>query len=138
MQEWDGSSADLHLQVGSPCIDAGSPDTATAFNDRCLPPGLGAARNDMGAYGGPDNCGWLDHDPPPTPTPTVTNTPLPTTRYDLWPEGLPDGHVDARDLVRLVHQLQEGGSGSLYDFSRFWHKVQTSVKKAIPLISHRR
>jgi hypothetical protein len=41
--------------------------------------------------------------------------------YDLWPVGSPDGRVDARDLLALIRQLQEGGPGSLSDFSRFWH-----------------
>ncbi|MFH1742993.1 MAG: right-handed parallel beta-helix repeat-containing protein, partial [bacterium] len=58
VQPWDGKSADLHLSPGSPCIDAGNPDPS--HNDRCLPPGLGTQRCDMGAYGGPGNCGWLE------------------------------------------------------------------------------
>lgn len=45
------------LQEGSPCIDAGDPDTPE--EDGCLPPGKGEKRNDMGAYGGPQNCGWI-------------------------------------------------------------------------------
>ncbi len=49
--------ADLMLLAGSPAIDMGDP--APAFNDKCSPPGLGTGQNDMGAYGGPDNCGWL-------------------------------------------------------------------------------
>ena len=48
---------DYHLSVGSPCIDSGNP--ATSHNDACLPPGMGTIRNDMGAYGGSDNCGWI-------------------------------------------------------------------------------
>ncbi len=52
---------DFHLTVGSPCIDAGDPDSS--FNDACFPPSLGTERNDMGAYGGPGACGWCgDHD----------------------------------------------------------------------------
>ncbi len=47
---------DLALLSGSPAIDTGDPDTA--LNDGCDPPGLGTARNDMGAFGGPENCGW--------------------------------------------------------------------------------
>jgi hypothetical protein len=41
------------LLSGSPCIDAGNPDAQ--YNDAALPPGLGAVRNDMGAYGGSEN-----------------------------------------------------------------------------------
>jgi len=46
---------DYRLLPGSPCIDAGNP--GPAYNDGCRPPGLGTARGDMGAYGGPRNCG---------------------------------------------------------------------------------
>ena len=55
--------SDVYLGTGSPCIDAGTPDAA--YNDGCLPPGQGAERNDMGAYGGPDNCGWPGSVPAP-------------------------------------------------------------------------
>ncbi|MCD6384742.1 hypothetical protein J7M23_03095, partial [Candidatus Sumerlaeota bacterium] len=51
------ANTDYHLQDGSPCIDAGDPDPE--YNDGCRPPGKGTARNDIGAYGGPHNCGWL-------------------------------------------------------------------------------
>jgi len=51
------ADADYRLVAdASPCIDAGNPDSA--YNETCLPPGLGAPRNDMGAYGGPGACGW--------------------------------------------------------------------------------
>jgi hypothetical protein len=84
---WDGSWADLRLQPGSPCIDAGSPDVA--YNDACLPPGLGGARCDMGAYGGPLNCAGVPEIPTPTPTPmpspTPTVTPLPTWTPTVTP-----------------------------------------------------
>jgi predicted outer membrane repeat protein len=42
----------------SPCIDAGNPNTP--YNDVCFPPSLGESRNDMGAYGGPLACNWLN------------------------------------------------------------------------------
>ncbi len=42
----DSSDDDLHLDGGSPAVDAGSP--ASAFND------ADGSQNDMGAYGGPD------------------------------------------------------------------------------------
>jgi hypothetical protein len=53
------------LIQGSPCIDAGSPDPV--FNDGCIdnegtctPYSRGAARNDMGAFGGPSACCWAN------------------------------------------------------------------------------
>ena len=54
---------DCHLSTGSPCIDAGDP--VPPYDDECFPPSLGAERNDMGAYGGHQACGWSgcrDHD----------------------------------------------------------------------------
>ena len=50
-------SNDFHLKMTSPCIDAGNPEEQ--YNDAILPPGLETVRNDMGAYGGPYNSGWL-------------------------------------------------------------------------------
>ena len=46
------------LSSGSPCIDSGDPDPR--FNDICFPPSMGNVRNDVGAYGGPGACEWLD------------------------------------------------------------------------------
>ncbi len=51
------STSILQIVLGSPCVDAGDPNPA--FNDACVPPGLGTIRNDMGAHGGPGNCGWI-------------------------------------------------------------------------------
>ena len=48
---------DYHLDIGSPCIDAGEPDPS--YNDACFPPSMGTERNDMGAYGGPLACDWM-------------------------------------------------------------------------------
>jgi len=44
------------LQPFSPCIDAGDP--AASANDSCRPPAQGTGRNDIGALGGPGNCGF--------------------------------------------------------------------------------
>jgi hypothetical protein len=41
----------------SPCIDAGDP----AIADVCFQFSHGSAISDIGAYGGPDACGWLTH-----------------------------------------------------------------------------
>lgn len=51
------AAADLRIVAGSPAIDAGNPDPER--NDTCFPPSLDDARNDMGAFGGPDACGWV-------------------------------------------------------------------------------
>ena len=45
---------DLRLSATSPCIDAGDPSVGA--EDACLPPALGTALNDVGAYGGPEAC----------------------------------------------------------------------------------
>ena len=50
----DLGADDLHLRPESPCVDSGRPEVS----DTCVPPGLGEARSDMGAYGGLHNCGW--------------------------------------------------------------------------------
>ena len=47
---------DYGLTAGSPCIDAGHPDSI--YDDECSPPSMGAVRSDMGAYGGLGGCGW--------------------------------------------------------------------------------
>ena len=49
---------DFHLKEGSAGIDAGAP--ALFLKDRCFPPSMGSDRADMGAYGGPGACGWLE------------------------------------------------------------------------------
>jgi len=46
------------LEESSPCIDSGDPDTV--FNDGQRPPAKGMERNDMGAYGGPQNYDWFE------------------------------------------------------------------------------
>jgi len=48
----------FYLATNSPCIDAGTPDTA--FCDLCFQPSLGTQFPDLGAYGGPHACNWLD------------------------------------------------------------------------------
>ena len=49
-------SSDFRLSPWSPCVDFGN--QGQAYDDACLAPGLGTTRNDMGAWGGPSNCGW--------------------------------------------------------------------------------
>jgi len=52
----DPARGDFRLRDGSPGIDAGDPDAA--HNDGRRPPGKGAPRSDIGAYGGPKNGDW--------------------------------------------------------------------------------
>jgi len=49
-------AGDFRIIPGSPCVDAGDPDPI--HEDGCFPPSIGAARNDMGVYGGPGACGF--------------------------------------------------------------------------------
>ena len=53
---------DYMLHETSPCIDAGNPETT--YYDLCFPPSNGTALNDMGAYGGPEACEWVENEPP--------------------------------------------------------------------------
>ncbi len=50
----------FRLLDDSKCIDGGNP--ADEYNDTCLPPGKGSVRNDIGAYGGNNNCGWFSEE----------------------------------------------------------------------------
>ncbi len=87
---------DYHVLPNSPTIDAGNPDAA--FDDACLPPGQETARNDMGAYGGPGNCGWvfvLDEDF----VPAILGKPLPPEKSAAIDQN-GDGIVDISDLFR--------------------------------------
>ncbi|KPJ57045.1 hypothetical protein AMJ49_02715 [Parcubacteria bacterium DG_74_2] len=52
----DSANQVFLLQDDSPCIDAGNPDSV--YNDGCRPPAKGTERNDIGAYGGENNCYW--------------------------------------------------------------------------------
>ena len=47
---------DIKVVVGSSAIDAGNPDPV--YDDVCIPPSEGTTANDMGAFGGPQACGW--------------------------------------------------------------------------------
>ena len=56
---------DYHLQLGSPCIDAGDPDPL--LND------INDSRNDMGAFGGPAGSFYTYVDGPPVVEKVITN-----------------------------------------------------------------
>ena len=49
---------DEYRSVFGPCIDGGNP--APEYNDLCPADPGDDPRNDLGAYGGPGACGWLD------------------------------------------------------------------------------
>ena len=49
---------DFHLGTNSPCANAGVPDTA--FANLCSPPSTSTNFPDLGAYGGPYACNWLE------------------------------------------------------------------------------
>lgn len=51
------SASDFHLQLGSPCIDAG--EGSGANFDSFFPPSMGSVTNDIGAYGGPNAGQWI-------------------------------------------------------------------------------
>jgi len=110
----DPEGGDFTLRSDSPCIDTGSPNAS--LSDGCLPPGLGTARNDMGAYGGPGNCGWENFNPPPTPTPRPSPTPTrtPFVRSDVNN----DLKVDADDLLCALRDWHE--SAQIYFHHRDW------------------
>jgi hypothetical protein len=65
---------DFHLAPDSLCIDAGTPDTA--YCDLCLSnsPSQGTQFPDLGAYGGPDACNWLDTVPKLAVTSSVSRS----------------------------------------------------------------
>ncbi len=52
------ASTNFYLATNSPCINAGP--SGQAFENMCFPPSIGTTFNDMGAYGGPDACNWLN------------------------------------------------------------------------------
>ena len=90
---------DFRLEDDSPCIDAGNPDPT--YNDRCLPPGRGKYRNDMGAYGGPLNCSMITPLPTPTPGPPPSAKPPRITDALYYDKG-GDGVINAGDRVALI------------------------------------
>jgi hypothetical protein len=55
------SATDFRLSASSPCIDAGDP----AIADLCFDISKGTNISDIGAFGGPDACGWLETFFPP-------------------------------------------------------------------------
>ena len=61
LKSWFGF--DFGLRTASPCIDTGDPSIQDGIYDadpRCPSWYINRARADMGAYGGPNNAGWLE------------------------------------------------------------------------------
>jgi len=86
----DPEGDDWRLQEGSPLVDGGNP--ASQWNDACLPPGRGTARNDLGAYGGPGNCDTpVDWGSPQNPLGDLNG----------------DGVVDGEDLFLFMRQWRK-------------------------------
>jgi hypothetical protein len=57
--------ANFFLRTNSPCVNASA--SGHAYQNVCLPPSIGTSYGDIGAYGGPDACGWgITIPPPPT------------------------------------------------------------------------
>lgn len=63
---------DFHLTSPSPCINAGTADPEYA--NMCSPPSISTNYPDLGAYGGPDGCNWLDPVPMLPAQLTLTKT----------------------------------------------------------------
>jgi hypothetical protein len=94
------------LQSNSPCVDAGTPDWA--WTDMCFPPSLGTGLPDLGIYGGPDACNWLD-DVPLLPVEITTSV----TNDSLW---LNWGALP-RSTYQVLYATDLGGFGNWLPFT---------------------
>ena len=92
------------LSLGSRCIDAGDP--ASKYNDVHFPPSMGAVRNDIGAFGGPEAI-------------------LPPGQQDQDADGIPDswmtkyfGHATGQesDLSRAQDDADHDGLTNLEEY----------------------
>ena len=102
-----------HLSYESPCVDAGDP--AQQYNDAYISSntGRGTERNDMGAYGGPNN-GWYVVNAKFEADITVGNQPLSVQFTDLsandptdWLWDFGDGEVSGQQHPQ--HTYNEAG-----------------------------
>ena len=112
---------DYHLKEESPCIDAGDPNPD--MDDACLPPGKGTQMGDMGAYGGPHNCLWIDAPP------------LETMLGMIKPEG--DLHVAVcHGFPPLEDPYRLGWLGFYYNPSDNWYLLRGNAdgKRLVDLI----
>jgi hypothetical protein len=99
----DAGSGDFSLGSGSPSIDSGH--ASSKYNDACLPPGKKTERNDMGAYGGPYNCGWtllshydiLDH---------ILGRKILTSDQRSIADENNDGKIDISDVITWMNNVQ--------------------------------
>lgn len=59
-----------------------------------------------------------------TPPPTLTEIPTPTVTQTMEGDVIPDGEINAKDLLEVLRQMEDaaetGRSGLLFDFSRVW------------------
>ncbi|RKY56305.1 MAG: hypothetical protein DRP96_11395, partial [Candidatus Neomarinimicrobiota bacterium] len=103
------SIVDVHLQWGSPCIDAGHPDTR--YND------VDGSRNDIGAYGGPGGESYLYLDLAPDIPDSFTgygdssyfhlkwkaNTETELSHYSLYAGSTPDFIIDTGSHIDDIY-----------------------------------
>lgn len=121
------SDSVFSIVSGSPAIDSGDP--GSAFEDGCFPPGLGGARNDMGAHGGPGNCGWTEGggvNAEDGPGEEMTGLGL----VQAYPN-------PANSEVRVTFELPEAADVTLRVFDVLGREVATVLSKRFPAGEHR-
>ena len=113
-----------HLDpIYSPCIDAGTYNTA----DACMPPGLGTSATDIGMYGGWNNCGLTESNigcmdsnaSNYNPDATYDNDSCDYTNELASPiiDAVVDIPQDQGGYVGIQYQ------GSIYDYSQFGYDI---------------
>jgi len=128
---FDGSAATWVLQSGSPCVDAGSPESQ--YNDAEDPdnpgsplfPAQGTLRNDMGAFGGDGNQFWVGNDDPGTDVP--------------MPGGLSSVKIAPNPFnpsTQVSFDTAEPGRVNVSVFNLRGEKVTTLVDQVLPAGSH--
>jgi hypothetical protein len=105
----------LYLATNSPCVNAGPP--GQAFDNMCSPPSIGTNYNDMGAYGGPDACNWLNV----VPLVQVEPSSISTSNSLLW--------VDWFAVPRSTYQIQY--ATNLVNGSNNWQNLANGQAEAL-------
>jgi parallel beta-helix repeat protein/predicted outer membrane repeat protein len=98
----DWINGDYHLQDSSLCIDAGNPNEM--YDDICMPPGKGTVLNDMGAYGGPDNWGWLEEVSHNIVSKHIIGKISLRSEHISDADANSDGKIDIADVIMLIRQ----------------------------------